>query len=71
MIGREHVARFYAGLARLAPSGTHAEHLEVNGWDALVLRVGGVVYSVVQLETDGERIHAIRATLNPDKLSRI
>lgn len=43
--------------------------LEVNGWSALVLRLNGVVFNVISFETDGERIHAIRSVLNPDKLA--
>ena len=69
--GRVAVARFYAGLARLAPEDTTVEILEVNGWPALVVRVDSKPFSVVQLETDGTAIHAIRSTLNPDKLARL
>ncbi len=67
--GRAAVARLYGGLARLAPEDTSVEFLEVNGWPALVVRVGATPVSVVQLETDGVTIYAVRATLNPDKLS--
>jgi len=69
--GRAAVARFYAGLARLAPDDTTVEILEMNGWPALVVHVGSKPFTVVQLETDGTAIHAIRATLNPDKLARL
>ena len=43
----------------------------MNGWPALVVHVGSKPFTVVQLETDGTAIHAIRATLNPDKLARL
>lgn len=68
--GRAAVARLYGGLARLAPDDASADFLEVNGWPALVVRIGSKPVSVVQLETDGIVIYAVRATLNPDKLAR-
>jgi RNA polymerase sigma-70 factor (ECF subfamily) len=69
--GRTTVAKFYGGLARQIPNGTTAEILEVNGWPALIVRVDGTLVTVVQIETDGTAIYTIRATLNPEKLSRI
>lgn len=69
--GREAVARLYAGLARLMPPDTQITIREVNGWPALLVRAGGHTVAVVQLETDGETVYAIRSTLNPDKLARI
>jgi RNA polymerase sigma-70 factor, ECF subfamily len=69
--GRAAVAHFYGSLARRAPEDTAVEILEVNGWPAIVVRIRSKPFSVIQLETDGIAIHAIRATLNPDKLARI
>ncbi|MBX3206186.1 MAG: RNA polymerase sigma-70 factor [Labilithrix sp.] len=71
VVGRAAVAKFYGGLARLAVDGTSVDIIDVNGWPAMVVRVNDAVFSVTQVETDGEAIYAIRSTLNPDKLSRI
>ena len=40
----------------------------MNGWPAVVGRVGGVVSFVLNIETDGEKIVAIRSVLSPQKL---
>ncbi|KFE68036.1 RNA polymerase sigma-70 factor [Hyalangium minutum] len=69
--GADAVARLYIGIVKKAKFGFGAEVLEVNGWPSLVVRLNGTVFDVISLETDGERIHGIRAILNPDKLARI
>lgn len=71
MIGRTAVARFFGGLARRAAADASFAIVEINGWAGIVARVSGRPFSVIQLETDGQAIYAIRATLNPDKLSRM
>ncbi len=38
---------------------------DVNGWPAIVGRVDGVVTFVLSIETDGDRIAAIRSVLSP------
>ncbi len=69
VLGRENVARFYAGLGRFIDGNTASfEVIDVNGLPAMLIRNNDKPYAVVQLETDGEQIFAIRATLNPDKL---
>jgi RNA polymerase sigma-70 factor (ECF subfamily) len=69
--GAETVARMYIGFMKKAPPGVELEIAEVNGWPSVVVRLNGAVFDVISLETDGERIHGIRAVLNPDKLTRI
>ena len=71
MIGRTPVARFFGGLGRRGAAEASFSIVEINGWAAMVVRVSGRPFSVIQLETDGDSIFAIRATLNPDKLSRM
>jgi RNA polymerase sigma-70 factor (ECF subfamily) len=68
--GAESIARLYVGIAKKAPASLQTEIREVNGWPALVLRVDGALFDIITMETDGERIHAIHAILNPDKLAR-
>ena len=69
--GADAVARLYIGIVKKAKAGFSVEVAEVNGWPSVVVRLNGAVFDVVSLETDGERIHGIRAILNPDKLTRI
>jgi RNA polymerase sigma-70 factor (ECF subfamily) len=70
--GANAVARLFLGLVKKkAAAGITSELVEVNGWPALVLRLDGTVIDVITFETDGERIHAIRSVLNPEKLTRI
>jgi len=69
--GANDVARLFLGLMKKAPAGITPELADVNGWPALVLRLNGAVFDVISFETDGERIHAIRSVINPEKLSRI
>ena len=45
--------------------------LEVNGWPALVGRLGGTANFVLSIETDGQRIIALRNVVDPDKLRRV
>ncbi len=69
--GADAVARMYIGIVKKAAPGVEVEIAEVNGWPSVVVRLNGAVFDVISLETDGERIHAIRAVLNPDKLTRV
>jgi RNA polymerase sigma-70 factor (ECF subfamily) len=63
------IARLFAGHARKAASlDLRFEIRNVNGWAALVLLAPTGVLAVLSIDTDGERIHAVRNTLNPDKL---
>jgi RNA polymerase sigma-70 factor (ECF subfamily) len=71
--GAHEIALFFAGLVRKFPPGTDQsfEVLEVNGWPALVGRRDGVANLVLNIETDGEKITAVRNVVNPEKLRRI
>jgi RNA polymerase sigma-70 factor (ECF subfamily) len=69
--GVDTVARLFLGLGKKQPPGTSAELVEINGWPAVVARIGGRLFSVIQIETDGEKIVAVHSVLNPDKLTRI
>jgi RNA polymerase sigma-70 factor (ECF subfamily) len=66
LVGRTRVARFF--VATSPAPGLEAEIADVNGWPALVGRVGGVVAFVLTIETDGAQIATIRSMLNPEKL---
>ncbi len=44
---------------------------EVNGETGLLLRVEGELRSAMAFTTDGERILAVHAVVNPDKLPAV
>lgn len=71
IVGRDAVVRLYGNLARLMPTDATTEIRQINGWPAVVIRTGAGIVAVVQIETDGEAIFAIRSTLNPSKLERL
>jgi RNA polymerase sigma-70 factor (ECF subfamily) len=66
---REAVARFVLGSQRLAPEGFDVEIADVNGQSALLARSAGSVFMVLTIETEAQRIRAIRLVANPDKLT--
>ncbi|MFV8753400.1 RNA polymerase sigma-70 factor [Nannocystaceae bacterium ST9] len=66
--GSHDVARYMIGMGRKGGAEVGYELAEINGWPSLLLRRGTTVFLVLSIETDGERIHAIRMVLNPDKL---
>jgi RNA polymerase sigma-70 factor (ECF subfamily) len=69
--GIDEVTRAWLGFFHKAPADAKAAVEEINGWPAMVIRREGRLTAVVTLETDGERIFAIRSILNPDKLARL
>jgi RNA polymerase sigma-70 factor (ECF subfamily) len=69
--GNDRVARLCLGLAKKGGAGVAAAIEEINGWPGLVLRLGDVVVSALQIETDGEKIYSLHVIINPDKLSRV
>lgn len=70
--GRDAVARLNLGTRRFWPENSHVEMEEINGQDALVIRVDdGHVFSVLTIDVEQERIQTIRIIVNPEKLARI
>jgi RNA polymerase sigma-70 factor (ECF subfamily) len=71
--GRERVARFLLGLARLAGRlGLEVQEAEVNGGPgALATDAEGRLASVLVLEIAGGSVRAIRSVANPDKLRHL
>jgi RNA polymerase sigma-70 factor (ECF subfamily) len=71
--GRARVARFFAGVARRAldlPGASLEPSIEeVNGVPALAVRVDGELTMIAVLEASGDRVTAVHAVLNPDKLA--
>ena len=71
LLGLNNVVRFWAHMGRMRTPDFTWSIVELNGWPAVVIALGGKTFAAIQLETDGQHIHAIRSTLNPDKLSRV
>lgn len=72
IVGAEAVAKFLAGLARLAPStGMSVEFARVNAQAGLVVREHGRPVSVFSFQITGGRIAAIHVARNPDKLAHL
>jgi RNA polymerase sigma factor (sigma-70 family) len=71
--GRQHVAQLLAGLFRRGrPLGVSLRLAWVNGHPGAVLYdAGGLVLSVIELDTAGGVVEAIHAVVNPDKLGHL
>ena len=71
LCGAARVARFLVGVSAQAPAGVSARFVRVNGDPALIGVVDGEPIGVLAFEIGDDRILAIRAVLNPDKLAHI
>jgi RNA polymerase sigma-70 factor (ECF subfamily) len=71
VVGGAAVANFIIAVNRTLPDHAIAEVIELNGAPGLVLRAHGSAVVAIIIETDGERIHAVFAISNPDKLKAI
>ena len=71
VVGGMAVANFIIAVNRTLPDHAIAEVIELNGAPGLVLRARGSAVVAIIIETDGERIHAVFAISNPDKLKAI
>lgn len=69
--GARRIVVFLLRVARKAGSALRREVVWVNGEPAIAIYLGGRLHSVVSVETDGERLVAFYAVLNPDKLRRV
>lgn len=69
--GRAEVAKVYLGIFAKAPQGASADVVEINGWPSLLVRIDGAITAIINIETDGDRIFAIRSVVNPDKLTHV
>jgi RNA polymerase sigma-70 factor (ECF subfamily) len=68
--GRDAVARGTLGGARLL-AAARFEYVDVNGWPGALLWLGDQLKALISIECDDERIYAIHALVNPDKLQGI
>ena len=71
ILGAERIAKLVLGLQRrFLRAGVSLHLAEINGETGLVVRVGGAIGSAMAVSTDGVRIFAVHAVLNPSKLSQ-
>lgn len=66
--GSDRTRRLIAGLFSKAGDALRVDVREVNGVPALVAHANGVLLTVMVPQVKGERITALRAIVNPDKL---
>jgi len=71
VVGRDRVARYFAGGWRKVPGAVDFTLTEVNGDTAVLARVDGRLLAVIALEFDGACIAGVRIVANPAKLSRL
>jgi RNA polymerase sigma-70 factor (TIGR02957 family) len=73
VVGAGKVARLLAvGLGRLAATATASlQPAQVNGYPALILRVGGEIDSVIAVRIDDGLITGLYSVRNPEKLSHL
>lgn len=69
--GAELVARFALNLRRMAPENTAMRLAEINGEPGFITYVDGQPFNTLSFEIHEDRIVAIRAVVNPDKLSTV
>jgi RNA polymerase sigma-70 factor, ECF subfamily len=69
VLGAERIAKLLAGFERKGGGYTVHRLVTLNGESAIVSLVGGKVYMVTAVATDGDRIAHVYRVLNPDKLA--
>jgi RNA polymerase sigma-70 factor (ECF subfamily) len=68
IFGALRIAWFWFALAQRARPRAERRIVRVNGELAIASFYDGRLHSVATVDTDGERIHAVRTIANPDKL---
>jgi len=69
VLGADAIGKFLVGLVpRFVEPGLAVTIEPVNGWPAVVGRIGARVAWIITIETDGSLVHAVRNIVNPDKL---
>jgi RNA polymerase sigma-70 factor (TIGR02957 family) len=68
VVGREKVARYFAGLAGKWLEGVEVRLAEVNGEPAVLGRHDGTLLGMLAIQVEGDQITALRVVSNPDKL---
>jgi len=65
------VSRFALHLWQIAPENTVVRPADINGEPGFITYVDGTPFNILSFEVDEDRIVAIRAVVNPDKLTTV
>ena len=68
LVGAARIVKLLMGLQRLFRDQATLDLITVNGETGVALRHAGRLFAILSADTDGERILAVYATLNPEKL---
>lgn len=69
IVGAARIAKLVVGLQRRFYDNRATMHLaEINGETGLIVRIDGRIAATISIATDGDRIQAVYAVVNPDKL---
>jgi RNA polymerase sigma-70 factor (TIGR02957 family) len=72
VLGADKVGKLMGvGMAVAREMGMSMELVQVNGWPALLIRLGGEIDSVLSVRVDEGLVSAIYTVRNPEKLSRM
>ncbi len=71
MVGADKVARLLAAHFDAFGGKESVELAQVNGYPALIMRLGGEIESVVAVRIDDARVTGLYVVRNPEKLSRV
>jgi len=69
--GADRMARFVVGVMAKGGAGVDFKFVMVNGAPGWVLSRSGTPFAVATIETEGDRVRKVFATLNPDKLAHV
>jgi RNA polymerase sigma-70 factor (ECF subfamily) len=69
IVGAERIVTFLVGLQRTLSENRATMHLaDINGEAGLIVRMDNEIKGAISIATDGDRILAVYAVINPDKL---
>jgi RNA polymerase sigma-70 factor (TIGR02957 family) len=71
MVGAQKVARLLAAHFEFFGGQEQIESAQVNGWPALIIRLGGEIDSVVAVRIDDGLVTGLYVVRNPEKLSHV
>jgi RNA polymerase sigma-70 factor (ECF subfamily) len=71
VVGRDRVARFFAGLMSKAPPGLAISPTTINGTIGLVTTLNGSPINTITFDVQDGRIQRFYIVVNPDKLQRV
>jgi RNA polymerase sigma-70 factor, ECF subfamily len=69
VMGSAAVARFIVAVTRTVPTDVSVDEVDLNGAPGLVFRTNGRPMLAILIDTDGERVNAVFAVANPEKLA--